>query len=418
MGRQLRLKGSPESAPPVANTETKTSATATSGTDNPGSNPANCDVSFDMFGFIRVLFLNRRWLVGAVLTAGVVTAIATLFIPNQYTAHASLLPSKSGGKLSALKGITGLAALDIAGGFGGSSESSSELFPTTLNSARLRNAILQKRYQFTADNKKYSLTMLEYLDETNLDKARKALAKITTVSSEFKTGVVTLDVTTKYPELSAQVAQAYIDELDTFNRTQRKTRATEYENFLHERLDVGKAEMASAEDALEKFQTVNRDWAFSNDPALQKKLLALKRDLEIKTKTFALLTQQYEIARSETRKDLPVVQALDAPVAPLVKSAPQRTLTVIFAMLIAAVFAVGILIVRESFKKRIFQPANDSWRQLQSDFATVYPALATKLSMRLSTRASSYAKVATTTTENEAPVRRNRPQVSNKEINA
>jgi len=370
-----------------------------------------------MFGFIRVLFLNRRWLVGAVLTAGVVTAIATLFIPNQYTAHASLLPSKSGGKLSALKGITGLAALDIVGGFGGSSESSSELFPTTLNSARLRNAILQKRYQFTADNKKYSLTMLEYLDETNLDKARKALAKITTVSSEFKTGVVTLDVTTKYPELSAQVAQAYIDELDTFNRTQRKTRATEYENFLHERLDVGKAEMASAEDALEKFQTVNRDWAFSNDPALQKNLLGLKRDLEIKTKTFALLTQQYEIARSESRKDLPVVQALDAPVAPLVKSAPQRTLTVIFAMLIAAVFAVGILIVRESFKKRIFQPANDSWRQLQSDFATVYPALATKLSMRLSTRASSYAKVATTTTENETPVRRNRPQVSNKEIN-
>jgi len=377
MGRQLRLKGGPETASPVSNTEMTSSEIAGSGADTV-TNP----VTFDIFGFLRALFLNRRWLVGAVITAGLVTAGVTLLIPNKYTSHASLLPSRSGGKLSALKGITGLAALDIGGGFGGASESSSELFPTTLRSARLRNAILQKNYHFTADGQDYNLTLQEYLEEDNLDKARKALARITVVGSEFKTGVVSLDVTTKYPELSAQVAQAYIDELDRFNRTQRKTRATEYENFLGKRLAVSNREMISAEDELEQFQTVNRDWAFSTDPASQKQLLALKRDLEIKTRTFALLTQQYEIARSETRKDLPVVQALDAPAAPLIKSAPQRTLTVVFAMLIATVFGVGAIIIRESFKKRISEPGRDSWRQLRNDIETGYPGLSKVLAKR------------------------------------
>ncbi len=365
MGRQLRFKGSSKTtlSSPIAASKTASENHADS-------------VNFDMFSFLRLMFLNRRWLIGATLTAGIVTAVATLFIPNKYTSNATLLPSKSGGALSALKGITGMSMLDIAGGIGSGGESSSELFPTTLNSARLRNTILLKRFVFNSDGQEHSLTMQEYLEEENLDKARKALAKIVGVSAEFKTGVVSLNVTTKYPELSALVGQAFIDELDSFNRTQRKTRATEYENFLRERLEVSETELESAENALEEFQTVNRDWALSNDPTLQKGLLIHKRDLEIKLKTFALLTQQYELAKSESRKDLPVVQALDTPSVPLVKSAPQRTLTVIFAMLIAGVFGIGLIIIRESLKTRIADPERDSWRKLSNDINTSYPRLA------------------------------------------
>jgi uncharacterized protein involved in exopolysaccharide biosynthesis len=362
MGRQLRFKGSSSTAPSSPTVESA-----------PVSENA---INFDMFSFLRLLFNNRRWLIGATLTAGILTAAVTLFIPNKYTSHATLLPSKSGGALSALKGITGMSVLDIAGGFGSGGESSSELFPTTLNSARLRNTILRKRFVFSSDGQDYDLTMQQYLEEDNLDRARKALAKIIGASTEFKTGVVTLNVTTKYPELSALVGQAFIDELDSFNRTQRKTRATEYENFLRERLEVSENELKSAEDALEEYQIVNRDWALSNDPALQKGLLIRKRDLEIKLKTFALLTQQHEIAKSESRKDLPVVQALDSPSVPLIKSAPQRTLTVVFAMLIASVFGVGFIIIRESLKTRIADPKQDSWRKLSSDINSSYPRLA------------------------------------------
>ncbi len=366
MRKQLRFKGGPESALLSSNTNSREAGE--SGAESNSS-------SFDLFVFLHMMFLNRRWLIGSVLIAGIVTAVATLFSPNQYTSTATLLPSSSGGGLSALKGITGLSVLDMAGGFGGSSESSSELFPTTLNSARLRNTILRQSFQFTQDGQQHAMTMQEYLGEDNLDMARKGLAKITAVGSEFKTGVITLSVTTKHPELSALVAQAYIDELDNFNRTQRKTRATEYEEFLRTRLEVSKVEMSASEDALEAVQTLNRDWLLSNDPALQKDLLIRKRDLTIKTKTFALLTQQYEIAKSETRKDLPVVQALDTPAIPLIKSAPQRSMTVVFAMLIAGVFGIGFMIIRESFQRRNDESEDSSLSQLRNDVNKAYPRL-------------------------------------------
>jgi uncharacterized protein involved in exopolysaccharide biosynthesis len=96
MGRQLRFKGSSRTilSSPIAES------------NNASENDA-ASVNFDMFSFLRLMFLNRRWLIGATLTAGIVTAVATLFIPNKYTSIATLLPSKSGGALSALKGITG-----------------------------------------------------------------------------------------------------------------------------------------------------------------------------------------------------------------------------------------------------------------------------------------------------------------------
>ena len=359
MGRQLRFRGGAESP---SESDSRNVAAHTS------------DYHFDLFSFLRILFRHRRWLAAAVLGAGILAAVITLLIPNKYTATARLLPSGGSGKLSALAGITGLPMLDIAGGLG-LSENSSELFPAILKSDLMKNIALNHVYSFTDDGHQFQMNLLEYFNEYNLDRARTELDAITSVSTEFKTGIITLSVITKYPELSAAVAQLYIDELDLFNRTRRKTRATEYEKFVSQRLVETQSELAESEIKLSRFQGINRDWALSSDPELQMELLKLKRDLVIKGKTFGFITQQYELARSETQKNLPVVQALDEPAVPLVKSSPRRTMMVLFAMFVAGIFGVGIIFIRESLVGGARGVDRESFRNLRSDLSVAYPRL-------------------------------------------
>lgn len=240
----------------------------------------------------------------------------------------------------------------------------------------MKNIALNHVYRLIDDGQQFRMNLLEYFNEYNLDKARKEIDNITSIiSTEFKTGIITLSVITKYPELSA-AARVYIYELDQFNRTRRKTKATEYEKFVAQRLAETQAEMAESENRLSQFQENNRDWAFLSDPQLQMELLKLKRDLTIKNKTFGFITQQYELARSESQKNLPVVQALDEPTAPLVKTSPRRTIIVLFAMFAAGLFGVGIVFIRESLVSGACGVDRESFKNLRDDLSLAYPRLA------------------------------------------
>ncbi|HSG99835.1 MAG TPA: GNVR domain-containing protein [candidate division Zixibacteria bacterium] len=348
--------------------------------NGPDRSASSAEFHFNFFAALRTIFKRRRWLATVTLSAGALAAAITLLIPNQYTATARLLPS-GGDNLSALKGMTGLSILDLARG-GAGDANSSELFPAILTSDRIRNTVLTSRFEFGDGGERRSLTLQEYLEEENLDKARLELERIVGVATEFKTGVITLTVTTRYPELSARVAQKFIDELDTFNRTQRATKATEYKRYVAGQLSEAEARLADAEEAFNVFQGANRDWAQSSDPDLQQELLRLKRDLEVKSKTYIMLTQQFEIAKAEAQKDLPVVQALDAPHAPLVKSAPKRTITVALAMLAAALAGLTVVFLREGLTRAAQGANRGTLSLLRDDIRASYPSLYDKLARR------------------------------------
>lgn len=339
---------------------------------------SSATVNFDIFSFLGVLFRHRRWLVGATLSAAVLAALISLLIPNKYTAVTTVLPSKGGDKLSALTGITGISALDFMGG-SGVDVNSSELFPTILSSRRVKDTALTRNYQFVHDGERMSMTLLEYLEEDNLDKARKDLGKVVSVASEFKTGVITLSVTTRYPEFSAAIAETFLEELDKFNRKRRKTSASVYEEYMASLVADAEEKLQKIEDEYSSFQAANRGWATSSDPQLQKETFRLRRNLEVKVKTFALITQRYELARSETQKDLPVVQTLDPPGAPLMKSAPRRSFIVILSALAAAIFGMGFVFLREALVNGAQGSDRQSYLKLRGDFQDTYPRINQRL---------------------------------------
>jgi hypothetical protein len=101
-------------------------------------------------------------------------------------------------------------------------------------------------------------------------------------------------------------------------------------------------------------------------PGLGSRYADLYREAKIQEAVYAFVTQQYEMAKIQEAKELPIVRVMDAGVAPEKRSSPIRSLivagSVLGAILLACLWVMG--------KNRWEQvPADDSYRLLAADVA-------------------------------------------------
>ena len=89
---------------------------------------------------------------------------------------------------------------------------------------------------------------------------------------------------------------------------------------------------------------------FSEVPNLEIELLRLKREVEIQSKLYAFLTQQYEESKIQEARDTPTIQVLDDANYPIKRYKPMRTLMVIGYSLIAFVLS-AIYVIFVEFNK-------------------------------------------------------------------
>ena len=78
---------------------------------------------------------------------------------------------------------------------------------------------------------------------------------------------------------------------------------------------------------------------FSEVPNLEIELMRLKREVEIQSKLYAFLTQQYEESKIQEARDTPTIQILDEAHIPIKRYQPKRTLMVIGYSLIAFILS-------------------------------------------------------------------------------
>jgi hypothetical protein len=114
-------------------------------------------------------------------------------------------------------------------------------------------------------------------------------------------------------------------------------------------------------------------------PLLSVPYADLYRRVKVQEAVFELLTQQYEIARIEEAKDLPVVRVIDSAGVPEKKSFPPRILIALLLTFLSVAATAFALVVREQWTK--VDPADP--RKLLA--AEVMPALYARL--RISSKA-------------------------------
>jgi capsule polysaccharide export protein KpsE/RkpR len=99
----------------------------------------------------------------------------------------------------------------------------------------------------------------------------------------------------------------------------------------------------------------------------------LYREVQVQETVYNLLTQQYEIARIQEAKDVPVVNVIDAPGIPEKKSFPPRTILILALTMIALIITSLVLLGRHYWslldpldpRRRFAQEVDDALRPLR-----------------------------------------------------
>lgn len=285
-------------------------------------------------GLWNALRRSLKW----ALAAGMTAAVVLMFVPNEYTSQARLLPvdAKGAGNLGQLAAAAAAFGVSVPG----SSDSDSNLVDI-LQSRWLQEKLIQTRFQFHGRAWRFGAerledrTLYDYLDQKNMDRAVKELGKVYSVNRDMKTKVITISAETKFPELSQEVVQRAQVLLGEFLQKKEQTRGSAKAAFAEERLADARQERAQAEDAFRAFLEVNRNYQISTDPTIRLRGAHLESDLRLREQLVNNLAIAREQALLESKDDVPILNVLDAGNLPIEKSRPSRGLSILGVMIVA-----------------------------------------------------------------------------------
>lgn len=405
-----------------------------------------------------VLWRSRRFFWGVTWKTFLASIVLAFLVPSHYKSAVRFVPgenSSSSGSNS-MMGLLGKAlgsdnssmsfGLDAASLLG--AKTPGAFYVEVLKSRTVQDRLIN-RFDLRA----------RYRKRTYFE-ARKKLAQFTDIEEDKKSGVISLTVTDYEPRMAAQIANAYVDELNRLAVDLNTSSAHRERQFLEERLTTAKQDLARASAALSQFTSKNSmvdpqnegravmdaaarmqgeliasetelkglQQIYSDDnirvrtlkarmaelqsqlkklvgqnnavasqdslagwsapypsmhtlPGLGSRYAELYREAKIQEAVYAFVTQQFEMAKIQEAKELPIVRVMDAGVTPEKRSSPIRSLivagSVFGAFILACLWVVG--------KYRWQQiPVDDSYRLLAADVAGEFRSVFAKLRRRTS----------------------------------
>jgi len=378
-----------------------------------------------------LLWQHRRFLARVTAIALLVSLGLAFAIPKQYKAVTTIMPPDQQGSgamlLAALGGrSTGLGSLgSLAGGLLGGHPTAA-LYEDLLKSGTVSGHLIDKFHLQQLYRKRYRFT------------TAKRLAHLTTITDDKKSGVITISVEDTDPVRARDMAQAYLDELNSLLTRTSTSSARQERIFIESRLHSVGADLEQAQLALSEFSSKNStidikeqtrglvdagarvqaellveqsglqslrqiygdgnmrvketeariaslqhdlkdmtgssaplaaddssaDHATANPedngelypplrqlPRLAVPYTDLYRRVTVQETVFELLTQQYEMARVEEAKDIPVVSVIDPPGVPEKKNFPPRLLLTLLLTFLSFLVAAAVVLLRDRWSQ-------------------------------------------------------------------
>jgi uncharacterized protein involved in exopolysaccharide biosynthesis len=294
-----------------------------------------------------------------VLIAGMAFAFAFLSTPF-YQTEAKIIYQTSGSPQSS--GLNALAML--AGVSASKGDDPSAYLQDIILSNNMLQSILAEKWKVSAfpantstlvdlqtlwkikpDTTKENWQMkLEY----NMLKALKK-GKYIVFSQDKKSGVITLSTEFEDPQVSFDVNNFIYNQLNDILKNKMHFKATENRKFTEERLLEVKDNLKEAEESLRRFRQRNR---LRIDPADELEDARLQRDVLMNQEIMIQLQKQYEIAKIDETRDIPVLDVIDLPMKPIEKSKPKRKLIVLAGGVAAVFFAILLAVLYDVFLEK------------------------------------------------------------------
>jgi len=284
---------------------------------------------------------------------GFLIAISYLlfFSVPMYTSSGKISSSSSGSKPQ-FSGLASQFGINLSAG----TSSTSWVYPEIIKSRQIAKRMLVKTFKSDENNEKKLINILldrsNIFDFNNVDtvKALNKFISLIDIQEDRKTGIYTIQITTKNNLLSKQLLQALFDELQNFQLTYNQNQHKKAREFIEERISLTRIELVKAEETLKNFTSKNR--RIENSPQLLLEKNRLNRDVSVPLQVFTTLREELETAKIEEYKEKDYIVIIDNPSLSLNPSKPNISI-VIFALIMAGLFVSIFTIIFIEYKSEL-----------------------------------------------------------------
>lgn len=309
---------------------------------------------------VNVVLRHRRAILGAAAVGAILLAAVTLLAPASYTSRTAFTPQSDAAGLSNLAGLAQQFGVSVPTPEGSRSP---QFYVELLRTRRLLAATVEAEYRVadgSDEARTGDLMTLFEVDEDEpggrrLELAIEELRDRMTTGVGPETGVVSLSVTTRWPDLSRQIAGRMLDLVNRFNVETRQTQAAAERRFLDERVARAREELQAAEDSLRTFLEQNR--SYQNSPGLRFEYERLQRRVTLQQQVYSTLAQSYEQARIEEVRNTPVITVVDPAEEPARPDRQSLILRGVLGLLLGGMAGVAWAFVRQFMRSaRVREP--------------------------------------------------------------
>jgi uncharacterized protein involved in exopolysaccharide biosynthesis len=335
-----------------------------------GDKPRSDEVS--LLDLANVMLRHWRLVLGMPAILAVLVIIYSLLAPPRYTASVSFLAQSTDEQASRLSNLAARFGVTVPSGDAGYGP---EFYTELVKTRTILRAIAGIEYErgdaggsdvITGDLVElYGIggrTSGERLERT-IDRLQKQIV----VRSSLETGVVTSEVTTRWAEISVQVAARILDLVTRFNLETHQSQASAERSFIEERVAEARQDLTLEEDSLKVFLEGNR--RYENSPELLFEYERLERKVDLRPQVYSTLSASLEEAKIEEVRNTPVITIVEPAVMP-VRRDPRNLLgRVLAALLLGGMLGVTGAFFRE-FARRARRAEAEDYREftvLRSD---------------------------------------------------
>ena len=201
------------------------------------------DQGIDLIDLLIVLAKRKKMIVGVTLGAAIVMAAISLIMPKIYMAETKIMPPQQSSSMASQLQTLGQVGtiLGIAGGSLGV-KSPGDLYVGLLKSRTVLDRVIDR------------FDLMKLYDEEYRQDARKKLLKRLSVLEDKKSGLITVGVEDNDPKRSADMANAFIEELRALNKGLSVSEAAQRRLFFEEQLKDSRISLSKSEEAMKTFQ--------------------------------------------------------------------------------------------------------------------------------------------------------------------
>ncbi len=200
----------------------------------------------DLLDYLIVLAKRKSFIIKVTFGFAIIAAIVSLVMSPIYKAETKILPPVNGSsgiatqlmnQLGQLSSIAGISNIPING------KAPNELYIGLLKSRTVLDGIIDRFDLMKLYRKRYRENVRE-----------KLINNVLSVRDDKKSGIITINIEDKDPKRAAEMANAFVEELQKLNTGLAITQASQRRLYFEEQLQAAKASLTQAEENVKGFQ--------------------------------------------------------------------------------------------------------------------------------------------------------------------